>query len=226
MQLRVFGGEWGIRTPGGFYTPSAFKADAINQTLPTLQKKIDALFCFSHITKLAKTSHTCSCSCIVGFEPTFIHCRWICVWICCMRHINFTDSWLWSERRDSNPRPSDPKSGVIARLNYSPNNKTCIRSSFLIYAGSAGGSRTPRSPGYGPGEKPLLNRAWSRRRVTIPLPAVYKTAALPTWATPAKWLDTFFCSYQLTVDCIYVCCMCLNCSVANAPLPRFLFWDN
>ena len=46
--------------------------------------------------------------------------------------------------------------------------------------GSAGGSRTPRSPGYGPGEKPLLNRAWSRRRVTIPLPEVYKTPALPT----------------------------------------------
>ena len=81
---------------------------------------------------------------------------------------------------------------VHCQLCYTPNFKTCIRSSFLIYAGSAGGSRTPRSPGYGPGEKPLLNRAWSRRRVTIPLPAVYKTAALPTWATPAKWLDTFF----------------------------------
>ena len=27
-------------------------------------KNLDAVFCFSHITKLAKTSHTCRCSCI------------------------------------------------------------------------------------------------------------------------------------------------------------------
>ena len=72
LQLRVFGGEWGIWTPGGFYTPSAFKADAINRTLPTLQKNLDALFCFSHITKLAKTSHTCRCS---PYMPLLMYCR-------------------------------------------------------------------------------------------------------------------------------------------------------
>ena len=57
---------------------------------------------------------------------------------------------------------------VHCQLCYTPNFKTCIRSSFLIYAGSAGGSRTPRSPGYGPGEKPLLNRAWSWVRDSNP----------------------------------------------------------
>ena len=76
------------------------------------------------------------------------------------------------------PRPSDPKSGV---------QKCCYTiPRYQNIHGSAGGSRTPRSPGYGPGEKPLLNHAWSRRRVTIPLPEVYKTPALPTWATPAN----------------------------------------
>ena len=34
----VFGGEWGIRTPGGFDPTSDFKSGALNRALPTLLK--------------------------------------------------------------------------------------------------------------------------------------------------------------------------------------------
>lgn len=47
-------------------------------------------------------------------------------------------------------------------------------------------------------------KIWSRRRVTIPLPAVYKTAALPTWATPAKLDTCCFCVQMQLRRLLYV----------------------
>ena len=108
LQLRVFGRKWGIRTPGAFYTPSAFKADSINRTLPTLQNISTHCFALAILPSLLKPAIHAVAHVFIGFEPIIIHYQWIYNWICCMRHVNFTDSWLWSPRWDSNSRPTVP----------------------------------------------------------------------------------------------------------------------
>ena len=119
LQLRVFGGSGAIRTPVPLAGQDVFKTSLVRPLEYTSNKNLDALFCFSHITKLAKTSHTCRCSYIAGFEPAVIHYQWICIWICCMRHVNFTDGWLWSEWPDSNWRRLDPKSSALPTVLHS-----------------------------------------------------------------------------------------------------------
>lgn len=107
----VPGGGWGFRSPVSFRY-FRFQGGRICQFCQPSNKNSTHCFALAILPSLLKPAIHAVAHVFIGFEPTFIHYQWIYIWICCMRHVNFTDSWLWSEMRELNPRTLVPKTSA------------------------------------------------------------------------------------------------------------------
>ena len=111
--VSLSGGSGAIRTPVPLAGQDVFKTSLVRPLEYTSNKNSTQYFALAILPSLLKPAIHAVAHVFIGFEPTIIHYQWIYNWICCMRHVNFTDSWLWSAWVDSNHRLPVPKTGRI-----------------------------------------------------------------------------------------------------------------